>query len=179
MAKLNWKDVVAAVAPTLATALGGPLAGVAVKALASKLLNKPEATEEEVETAILGADPATLVRLKEIETEFRKELLAAGIKLEELAVADRSNARAREVSTNDPWTPRVLATVVVGGFLTTVYYVLSGRVTSLQDPLVATLVGTLIGYTSAKADQVVSYYFGSSASSKSKDETLAHIAKME
>jgi hypothetical protein len=36
----------------------------------------------------------------------------------------------------------------------------------------AGLVGTMIGYASAKADQVVSYYFGSSAGSKAKDETI-------
>ncbi len=73
----------------------------------------------------------------------------------------------------------MLATVVIGGFLFCVYAVLSGYITDLKDPMIATLVGTMIGYTSAKADQIVSYYFGSSASSKAKDETISTIAKME
>jgi hypothetical protein len=179
MAKIDWKKIVGAVAPSLAAALGGPLAGVAVKTIATQILGKPEALEEEVEAAVLGADPQTLIKLREIDIDFKKKMADAGIKLEELATSDRGNARDREVKSGDSWTPRILATVVVGGFLWCVYAVLAGYVSGLKDPLVATLVGTMIGYTSAKADQVVSYYFGSSASSKAKDDTLAHIAKME
>lgn len=177
--KFDWKKTVSAVAPTLATALGGPLAGVAVKTLADKLLGKPEATEEEVAAAVAQADPSTLLKLKEIDAEFKKQMIDAGVKLEEISAEDRNSARAREVSAHDSWTPRVLAALVVGGFLLCVWYVIAGHVTQLQDPLAATLIGTLIGYTSAKADQVISYYFGSSASSKAKDETISTIAKME
>lgn len=179
MAKIDWKKIVGAVAPTLATALGGPLAGAAVRTIATQVLGKPEATEEEVEAAIVAADPQILLKLREVDLEFKKAMIDAGIKLEELAAVDRASARDREVKTGDHWTPRILASVVVGGFLACVYAVLSGYVQGMKDPMVAGLVGTLIGYTSAKADQVVSYYFGSSASSKAKDETISHIAKME
>lgn len=179
MAKIDWKKIVGTVAPALATALGGPLAGVAVKTIATQILGKPDATEQEVEAAILGADPQTLIRLKELDQEFKTTMINAGIKLEEIAAADRNSARQREVQAGDHWTPRVLASVVVGGFLACVYAVLSGYVNGLDDPAVVGIVGTLIGYTSAKADQVVSYYFGSSASSKAKDDTISTIAKME
>jgi hypothetical protein len=141
MAKIDWKKIVGAVAPTLATALGGPLAGIAVKTIATQVLGKSDASEDEVEAAILGADPQTLIRLKEVELEFKATMVNAGIKLEEIASSDRAS--------------------------------------DLKDPMIATLVGTMIGYTSAKADQIVSYYFGSSASSKAKDETISTIAKME
>jgi hypothetical protein len=77
----------------------------------------------------------------------------------------------------DSWTPRLLAGVIVGGFLYTVYLVLSGTVSGLKDPTVAGIIGTLIGYVSAKADQVVGYYFGSSSSSRSKDDTIAAAVK--
>jgi len=40
----TWKGIVGTVAPALATALGGPLAGVAVRAIAEKVLGKPEAS---------------------------------------------------------------------------------------------------------------------------------------
>lgn len=179
MAKIDWKKIVGTVAPTIATALGGPLAGVAVRTIATQILGKPEATEQEVESAILGADPQTLIQLKQLDLEFKKTMTDAGIQLEKLAVEDRASARAREINTHDSWTPRVLAAFVMSGFLWCVYAVFSGFVKELKDPMIATLVGTLIGYTSAKADQVVSYYFGSSASSKAKDETISTIAKME
>ena len=34
------------------------------------------------------------------------------------------------------------------------------------------MAGTLVGYLSAKAEQVVAFYFGSSAGSQKKDEML-------
>ncbi len=179
MGKFDWKKVVGTVAPSLATALGGPLAGVAVRTIATQLLGDEKANEQQVEEAIAAASPQTLIRLREIDAEFKKTMSDAGIQLEKIAADDRANARQREVGAHDSWTPRVLAAVVVGGFLWCVYAVLSGYIKELKDPMIATLVGTMIGYTSAKADQVISYYFGSSASSKAKDETISTIAKME
>jgi hypothetical protein len=43
----------------------------------------------------------------------------------------------------------------------------------LTDPAVVGIIGTLIGYVSAKADQVVSYYFGSSSGSKDKTAAMS------
>lgn len=175
----NWKKTLGSVAPALATALGGPLAGAAVKTLAAQFLNKPDASEDEVAQAVVAASSQDLIKLKEIDTEFKKAMAQAGIDFEKIAAEDRSSARQREIQAHDSWTPRVLAAVVVGGFLWCVYAVLSGLIHELKDPMIATLVGTMIGYTSAKADQVISYYFGSSASSKAKDETISTIAKMD
>jgi hypothetical protein len=177
--KLDWKQVVGTVAPTIATALGGPLAGMAVKAIATSILGKPEASEDEVAAAVLAGDPALLLQLKQCEADFNKALVDAGVQIEKIAAEDRTSARRREVDAHDSWTPRILAATVIGGFLGCVYSVLAGHVQGMHEPLVAGLVGTLIGYTSAKADQVISYYFGSSASSKAKDQTISDIAKMD
>lgn len=179
MAKIDWKKIVGTVAPALATALGGPLAGVAVKTIATQVLGKEDATEQEVEEAILNANPQMLLQLRQLDLEFKKTMTDAGIQLEKIASEDRNSARLREVNAHDSWTPRILAAVIIIGFLWCVYAVLSGYIDDLKDPMIATLVGTMIGYTSAKADQVVSYYFGSSASSKAKDDTISTIAKME
>lgn len=179
MAKIDWKRVVGTVAPTLATALGGPLAGVAVKALAGKLLDNADANETDVEKAVLGADSQTLLQLKQLDEDFKKSMLDSGIKLEEIAATDRASARQREVTIHDSWTPRVLAAIVIGGFLGCVYAVLTGKVQGITDPTVVGLIGTMVGYTSAKADQIVSYYFGSSSGSQAKDATLSFIAKKD
>ena len=40
---IDWKKIVGSVAPVIATALGGPLAGVATKAVASILQHQLEA----------------------------------------------------------------------------------------------------------------------------------------
>jgi len=174
----KWKDIIGSVAPSLATALGGPLAGAAVKTIAEKLLGKPEATEKEVEQEILKANPEALLKLREIDAEFNKAMLDAGVNLEKIAAEDRANARKREVDAHDSWTPRILAATVIGGFIYCIVVILSGNLPSLKDPVIAGLVGTVVGYASAKADQVVSYYFGSSVSSRSKDKAISDIAKM-
>lgn len=169
---MDWKKIVGTVGPALATALGGPLAGVAVKQIGNALLGKPDAKEDEVAAAVAGATPADLIKLRELDQQFAEQMANAGIRLEEIAAADRASARAREITAHDSWTPRILAGVIVGGFLATCYMVLTGYVAGLKDPMVSGIVGTLIGYVSAKADTVISYYFGSSSSSRAKDDVI-------
>lgn len=166
------KSIIASVAPALATALGGPLAGLAVKAIADKLVGNPEASADEVSKAVVGATPDQLLALKHADNDFAKRMRELDIDLERIAMQDRDSARRREFEAGDSWTPRILASVVVAGFLFAVWMVLSGKVSGLQDATMAATIGTLIGYVSAKADQVVSYYFGSSAGSARKDRVL-------
>lgn len=170
---MDWKKIVGAVAPTLATALGGPLAGAAVGALSSAVLGKDDGNEAELAAAIQGGGPDVLVKLKEAEQAFAVRMRELDIDVDKVHQQDRANARDRELKGGDPWTPRVLASVIIGGFLAMVYMVLAGFVQGLKDPMVAGMVGTLIGYVSAKADQVVSYYFGSSSGSAEKTALLA------
>lgn len=70
------------------------------------------------------------------------------------------------------WTFNILAILIVVGFFFIVYVVVTGKMTS-SDPNLLVMIGSVIGYASAKADQVVSYYFGSSKSSADKDATIA------
>lgn len=167
--KLDWKSIVATVAPTLATALGGPLAGVAVKTIATQILGKPEASEQEVESAILNADPQTLVQLRQLDFEFKKTMVDAGIKLEEIAAADRGNAREREIRTGDSWTPRVIAGAIVLGYFAVQWYILSHIVPPEQREIVMRSLGVL----DTALGLVLGYYFGSSSGSRLKDEALA------
>lgn len=172
----DWKSVVGTVAPTIATALGGPLAGLAVKAIGGVFGLGEGATESEIAKAVAGATPEQLLALKSAEQAFIVKMRELDVDLERINAGDRNSARDREKEVKD-WTPRILAGVIVAGFLGTVYMVLAGYVEGLKDPMTATLTGTLIGYVSAKADQVVSYYFGSSASSKTKDETIKSLSR--
>ncbi|MFN7726299.1 MAG: hypothetical protein ACK5QH_14625 [Rubrivivax sp.] len=169
---MDWKKIVGAVAPTLATALGGPLAGMAAAAVSDALLGKPNGTDAEIATALQAGGPDALLRLKQADQAFAVRMQELGIDLERVHANDRADARGREVKTGDKATPRVLAGLIVGGFLLMVWFVLAGHVGGLKDPVAAGLIGTLIGYVSAKADQVVSYYFGSSAGSAEKTALL-------
>ena len=167
---MDWKAIVSTVAPGIASALGGPLAGVAVRTIATLLLGKADASESEVQAAVLAASPADLLKLKEAEIQFRKDMKALDVDLARINMQDRGSARERE-SRVGGWATPTLASVIVLGFFVTVGYVLAGEVSLSGET--AVLIGTLIGYVSAKADQVVSYYFGSSAGSEAKNHMLA------
>lgn len=170
---LSWLKTIA---PTVATALGGPLAGIAVKIVADKL-GIPEATQESVVDALTNGKLTSeqLAGLKQAELELQRQenelqfkFAELDVQREKIASDDRASARMRESDTKDI-TNRVLAGVIVAGFLATAFGVLSG----VADGVDSVLAGTIIGYVSAKADQVVSYYFGSSAGSAKKDMLLA------
>lgn len=169
----DWKRLVGSVAPALATALGGPLAGVAVSALSEAMLGKPDGSVDDVAAAIRTGGADALLKIKDAERAFTTRMRELDIDLERIHQADRASAREREGKTGDSWTPRILGAIIIGGFLTTVWVLLTGKVDGLKDPAVAATIGTVIGYVSAKADQVVSYYFGSSSGSAEKTALLA------
>jgi hypothetical protein len=172
MSKVDWKKIVGSVAPALATALGGPLAGVAVKTIANQVLGKPEATEQEVEAAILDASPQDLIKLRQVDNEFRALLVNAGIKLEEISAADRASAREREVKTGDSWTPRIIAAAVVLGWFIIQWYLLTHLVPAEMRDIVMRSLGTV----DMALGLVLGYYFGSSASSRQKNDIIAAAA---
>lgn len=168
----DWRKIVGAVAPTLATALGGPLAGVAAQSLSVALLGNETGTEDEIASAVLTGGADALAKIKAADREFEIRCRELDIDLERLHQADRSNAREREKATGDYWTMRSLGVGVLAAFVAVVWQVLfndGGQVDSA-------LAGTLIGYLSAKADQVVSYYFGSSRGSDQKTAALERAA---
>lgn len=170
---IDVKKIIGTAAPWLATALGGPLAGQAVSAIASAMGLKSDAKIDDIQKA-LAAGQLTgdqLVAMKQAELQFQQAMTQAGFQqvkdLESIAEQDRDSARKREMTVQD-WTPRVLAYLIVGGFMAMAYAVLF-RKTAVDSAL----AGTVIGYLSAKAEQVASYYFGSSQGSDRKTELLA------
>lgn len=170
---VNWKTVVGTVAPTIATALSGPLAGLATAAVAGAFGLGDGATEEQL-TAVVGkASPDHLLALKKAEQDFVLRLRELDVDIERIAMADRSSARKRETSTGDNLTPRMLALCAVLTFSGCVVFVFWLAFSSAGvDPVVMGLVGSMTGYVSAKAELVYAYYFGSSAGSEGKDHLL-------
>lgn len=169
---MDLLKIVGAVAPTIATAIGGPLGGMAMKVVAEVLGLPADSSEKDVSKAMAAATPDQLLALKQADQDFAVRMRELDIDLEKIAASDRDSARRREAQVRD-WMPRVLAFVIVAGFMGTVFMVLLGYVEGMKDPLMATTVGTLIGFVSAKAEQVVAYYFGSSSSSQQKTQLLA------
>lgn len=169
---MDFMKIIGAVAPTLATAVGGPIGGMAMKLITDALGIPGDASKDDMAKAISNATPDQLLALKKAENDFAVRMKELDIDLERIASDDRDSARKRETQVRD-WMPRILAFTIVAGFMATVFLVLLGMVDGMKDPLMATTVGTLIGFVSAKCEQVVAYYFGSSSSSQQKTALLA------
>lgn len=163
---MDWKGLLGSIAPTFATALGGPVAGMAVKALSNTLLGHEDGTEADIGIAMANASPSDILKIKEADNAFKLEMQKNGIDLEKIAADDRASARDLQKQTRSKTVP-ILAGLTVAGFFGVVGWVLSGKVS-----LESTLLGFVLGQVSAKAEQVYNYYFGSSAGSKEKTDLL-------
>lgn len=163
------------VAPGIATMLGGPLAGVAVKALGDTFLPGDSApTEQQLIAAVGAASPEQLVRLREVDAELTEKFVNAGIELEKLSNDDRSSARNMMVQTGDSWTPRILAFSIVVLYAVVQFTLMSA------DPLaqeMRELVMRGLGTLDASLGIVLAFYFGSSATSRLKDEIVSRLSK--
>ena len=139
-------------APTLATAVAGPLGGAAVSAIASRL--GVSDSVESVAKAIAG-DPQAAQKLAELELEYEK-----------LDAADRDSARKNEAALatnentpllNKSVTP-VLAIIVVIAWGLIQYHLLTHVVPTEMREIIIRVLGTLDG----ALVMVLSYYFGAS-----------------
>jgi hypothetical protein len=173
MASINWKSLISTVAPTIATALGGPLAGMATSAVSKALLGKPDGTEAEIaDTITKSTDPDILLKIKQVEQEFAAKMKQLDIDVYKIEADDRASARAREVATKD-WMPKVLAL-----FYTIGYFVILGVMWKFPlPPESKDLINTLFGIISAAQMAIITYYFGSSAGSARKSEMIDEAMK--
>ncbi|MGE0190251.1 MAG: hypothetical protein AB7Q04_13320 [Steroidobacteraceae bacterium] len=76
---------------------------------------------------------------------------------------------------NKSVTVAFLAIVIVVGFYTGAYVILSGKVTS-TDPNQLMLINTTLNYMNGLAMMAVGYYFGSSKGSSDKDKIISNMS---
>lgn len=173
---MDWQSIVKTVAPWIGTALGGPLGGMAVTA-AANALGISDKTIEAVKTAITGATPEQILALKNADQSFALQMQDLGFKnlqaMEQMAAGDRASAREREIKTGDSWTPRILALIVVAGWLVIQYFLFNHIVPSEMRELIARMLGTL----DASLTLVLGYYFGTSSGSAAKNEMIDRLAQ--
>lgn len=187
MADFDWKKLVGGIAPVLGTALGGPLAGAAISQLAGALLGNPDASEADVAAAIssgrLSGEQVVAIKTAENDFDVRmKQLDIDVLKINQAAdsalIADTSDARHTFGGNENVF---VLGCIILGAFaalmglvLTGCFFLMTGRVT--VDPgtlaVCAGLIGTVVGYVAANAQQVVSFFYGSSKGSKDNGERI-------
>jgi hypothetical protein len=153
------------IAPTIATAMGGPLAGMAVSAISKAIGVEPEKVGDLISINKLTAEQIAQVKIAEIE--LQKQANELGLNFEKLAVDDRKSAREMQATTRSI-VPPVLAAIVTFGFFGIMVMMLLGKVDS-NNPAILMMLGSLgTAWTG-----IIAYYFGSSAGSQAKTDLLS------
>jgi len=156
-------DWLAQIAPTIATALGGPLAGMAVSAVSKAIGCTPEEVQNVISNNKL--DATQVAALQQAELELKKQAQAMNLDFAKLANDDRKSARDMQATTRSI-IPPVLALVVTVGF----FGILIGLMTKTFATSDALMM--MLGSLGTAWTGIISFFFGSSASRQAKDQLL-------
>jgi ABC-type iron transport system FetAB permease component len=156
------------IAPTIATAMGGPLAGMAVSVISKAIGVDPDKVGDMISNNKLTAEQIAQVKIAEIE--LQKQAQELGLNFEKLEVEDRKSARDMQAATRSMMPP-ILAGSVTVGFFGIMGMMFHGAVDS-SNPAILMMLGSLgTAWTG-----IISYYFGSSAGSQAKTDLLSKKA---
>ena len=177
---MEWKDVGSAVkkfAPLLGTAIAGP-AGGAVGGIISLITSAFGIKDEDPDPGKLleaiTTDPDAAVKLRQIEADTKIELQKIVLEHDRMALADRADARTREVrivqaTGKKDYNLYFLAWSVIVGF-----FALCGILMNVPLPSGSSeVVFMLFGALATGFGTVLQYFFGSSKSSTDKTSLLA------
>ena len=157
---MNWLEQIA---PTIASCLGGPLAGLAVTAISKALGVNENDVNKTIESGKLSADQ--IASLKQAELQLQSQAQQLGLNFEQLAVQDRSSARTMQATTKS-LIPGALAIFVTVGFFGILYALMSGYATKSDELMI------MLGSLGTAWTGIIGLYFGSSAGSQAKDQLL-------
>jgi len=154
------KEIVGAVAPTLGTALGGPMGGMAASVI-SEALGVPN-NPKSIETAIYNATSEQMMELKKAEKDF--ELKMKELEVDIFALEAKEKQNARRYFSKD-WTARIIGIGTIAGFLGYIFMV------TIQPPDQTSegLINLVLGYLGGLASAIISFYFGASNTDDKKE----------
>ena len=159
----DWLDTIEKLAPTVASALGSPVAGMAVGALESALGMSGDEVQKTVEAGKLTGEQVAAIQQAELAIKAKAQEM--NLDFAKLQYADAASARDMQ-KTVKSWVPPFLALAVTAGF----FGILVGLMVGLtkQNPEIDIMLGSL----GSAWVGIISFYFGSSAGSQAKDQLL-------
>jgi hypothetical protein len=166
---MDWQATLKALAPTVASALFTPLAGVAVAAVGN-LFGISEATQDKIADHIATGQltPEQISDLKKLELQYQENEKERNFKYSELEFKDRDSARVMQTETHSS-TPSVLTYLITGGFFGILAWMLYDDTVVNSPPLLVMLGSLGTSWTAC-----VSFWFGTTANSARKDVLLAN-----
>lgn len=167
---VDWLGIMKTVAPTVASALLGPLSGAAVAAIGG-IIGVPDATQETIKQVITNGQLTQehLGKLRELELQYQSEERERGFRYAELEFKDRDSARQMAIQTGAK-TPAILTWIVVSLVLGFEGALLFGHVpVGVSDIVLGRVLGTL----DTSLAIVLAFWFGSTHGSTQKTALLA------
>lgn len=165
---MNWLETLKTLAPTVATALGGPLAGAAVSALGG-ILGVPDATQATIGNLFKDGQltAENLAEIRKLELQYQNDEKERGFKYSELEFKNQDSARQMQIATHSkmPGTLTILVTIGFFSILALLFFhpELKGN----------EIVMVMVGQLSAVWAGCVSFYTGTTYSSASKNSLLS------
>ena len=189
----DLKSVIASIAPTLATMMGGPLLGTAVSTLEAAFGLNPGAGADGITKVVQGGGmtPDVIAAVRKSDQLHAELMGQQGIDLVKLNLAneqasaslvvdDRKDARKANSGRDAVWWIAIAILATFAFIMAAVLYgcwsLLSGGITIKDVSVVAAvagLVGAVVGYVSANAQTVVNFIFGGSLGSEKKTDAMA------
>jgi hypothetical protein len=174
---MDWLTTLKSLAPTVASAFGGPLAGIAVSAVGN-LLGVTEATQDRIASAITSGSltPDQISEIKLLELKYQADEKERGFRYSELAFKDRDSARTANVAggTQKPlfWLSLLLLTVTLGTECAVLFLGYPPNTSEI-------VVGRVLGLMDAVVMLVLAYWYGTTNGSSQKNEAIgrATLAK--
>ena len=162
------KSFLSGIAPTIASALLGPLGGVAVAGL-TKVLGIDGGTVADVTKAISDGrvTPEQVAEIRKLEMQYQSDEKERGFRYSELEFKDRDSARQMQMTTNSS-TPTVLTYMVTVGFFAILGLMLYDETVVNSPPLLIMLGSLGTAWTGC-----ISYWFGTTSGSIAKTSLLA------
>lgn len=160
-------EILASIAPTAASAILGPLGGVAVTAL-GKIFGVDNATVADISKVFQDGkmSPDQLTAIKQLEMQLKAEEQERGFRYAELEFKNTDSARKMQSETKS-YFPATLSTIITIGFFGILLSMLALDIKPSESLLV------MLGALGAGFGSVVNFWLGSNSSSARKTELLA------
>lgn len=176
---MDWTSILKALAPTVATALAGPLGGAAVTALGG-ILGIDQPTMDNVADAFQKGQlkPEDVVKIKELELQYQNDEKERGFRYAELAfkeheleVKNTDSARQMQIATHSKM-PAILTILVTVGFFSTLWLLFKYPELKANE-----IVLVMVGQLSTVWAGCVAFYTGTTFGSASKNAQIAQIVQ--
>lgn len=172
---MEWKQVIGKLAPTVASALLGPLAGGAVVAL-GEIFGISEPTQDKIQSLIESGQMSgeQVAAIKMLEMKLKAEEEEWGFRYAELEVRDRESARDRDAKLAQAGRRnyRADAMFILSVMVVVALVLLVWKDTTLDEyfkGIITLVLGRFLGYL----DNIFNFEFGTTRGSALKTELLA------